>query len=56
MKTEGMYIPTHKVSEETVNLIAEISAAVERFDIETSCWSVSFRQSRSKGENAKMSV
>ena len=30
------YIPPYKVSEEAVNLIAEISAAVERFDIEIS--------------------
>ncbi len=28
------YIPPYKVSEEAVNLIAEISAAVERFDLE----------------------
>ena len=30
------YIPPYTVSEEAVNLIAEISAAVERFDIEVS--------------------
>lgn len=30
------YIPPYKVGEEAVNLIAEISAAVERFDIEIS--------------------
>lgn len=30
------YIPPYRVSEEAVNLIAEISAAVERFDIEIS--------------------
>lgn len=30
------YIPLYRVSEEAVNLIAEISAAVERFDIEIS--------------------
>ena len=30
------YIPPYKVSEEAVNLIAEISAAMERFDIEIS--------------------
>ena len=30
------YIPSYKVSEVAVNLIAEISAAVERFDIEIS--------------------
>lgn len=30
------YIPPYKVSEDAVNLIAEISAAVERFDIEIS--------------------
>ena len=28
------YIPPYKVGEEAVNLIAEISAAVERFDID----------------------
>ena len=30
------YIPPYKVSEEAVNLIAEISAAMERFNIEIS--------------------
>ena len=30
------YIPPYTVSEEAVNLISEISAAVERFDIEVS--------------------
>ena len=33
MKSKEKYIPPYKVSEEAVNLIAEISAAVERFDI-----------------------
>ena len=32
----GKYIPPYTVSEEAVNLIAEMSAAVERFDIEIS--------------------
>ena len=36
MKSKEKYIPPYKVSEEAVNLIAEISAAVERFDIEIS--------------------
>lgn len=36
MKSNEKYIPPYKVSEEAVNLIAEISAAVERFDIEIS--------------------
>ena len=35
-KKSEPYIPPYKVSEEAVNLIAEISAAVERFDIEIS--------------------
>lgn len=30
------YVPPYKVREEAVNLIAEISAAVERFKIECS--------------------
>ena len=36
MKSKEKYIPPYKVGEEAVNLIAEISAAVERFDIEIS--------------------
>ncbi len=35
-KKSEPYVPPYKVSEEAVNLIAEISAAVERFDIEIS--------------------